>query len=345
MRPPYLRTRALTAATAIAALAPVTSVAKTYTCVLQPGVTQCPAAQGYVSAEPRYGSPNSMPVQNAQVSLDLFDVQPEGADVFTPEGDSDTIGGTFTYGKAGYQKNQRFDGHYQHARRIGEGSRARFLLDVPISVNHVDGYKVIFKFPGGGESSPIPYGGATAVYGTINAGVELPVSQNFLITPRVGYSNLQAGEYFSHDAELVSGSVTARYRLPQVGRGDLILGGMAAYSHTLDTFLSKQPFYMKADYWTLRGGLAYQLPLKARMFGRQSSLRASYVFTRLTGEPFMPYKSIHEAGFSMGVRAREAEQKGRFDQMRVGLLYTHADNRFADKAGYDSLTLTLGYRF
>lgn len=335
---------AMATATALAALLPSPAFAKTYTCTIQPGVTQCPAAQGYVSGEPRYGSPNSMPVQNAQVALDMFDVQPEGADVFTPEGDADTIGVTGTYGKAGFQKNQRLDLHYQHARRIGEGTRARFLLDVPVSINHEDGYNVIFKFPGG-TTPPIPYGGATAVYGTINAGIELPASSNLIVTPRVGYSNLQAGDYFNFDAELLTGSVTARYRLPQVGRGELVFGGMAAYSHTLDTFLSKQPFYTKADYWTLRGGVAYQLPLKARMFGRQASVRASYVFTRLTGEPFMAYKSVHEAGINIGVRTREAEQKNRFEQMRIGLLYTHADNRFADKSGYDSLTLTLGYRF
>ena len=300
-------------------------------------------AQGYASTEPRYGSPNSMPVQNAQVALDMFDVQPEGAAAFTPEGDSDTVGGAFTYGKAGLQKVERYDLHYQHARRIGEGSRARFLLDVPVSIEHANSFTLVDTF----TTPPTTFkiGPGTAVYGTINAGVEFPVTPNFLVTPRIDYSNLQADDYFGKGAEQLGASVTVRYRLAQVGRGDLVFGGMGAYQHNVKTFLAKQAFFSPDHLWTLRGGLAYQLPLKHRMFGRQTSLRMSYVFTYLTGIPFMSYQKIHEVGASIGVRTREAEQKNRFEQIRVGLLYTHTDNQFTSAASYDALSLTLGYRF
>jgi opacity protein-like surface antigen len=298
--------------------------------------TQCPGLQGASALEPRYGGSNSMQFQNAAVALDLNEFEPDGTE---PSGDADTIGGAATYGKAGFQKYERFDLHYQHARRIKEGSRARLLIDVPLSVSHANEFSV--SFFGG---SPFKFGG-TAVYGTLNVGLELPVNPNFLITPRIAYSNLQAGQYFGYDAELVTGSVTTRYKLPQVGRGDLTFGGMAAYSHTIDTFLAKQPGYTSADYWTLRGGLAYQLPLKHRMFGRQSSIRASYVFTYETGQPFMMYKKVHELGLNIGVRTREAEQKNRFEQLRVGVLYTHATNEFTSQAHSDAGTLTLGYRF
>ena len=340
------------AAICAAALLPAAAMAKTYGCSIGgtgptgPTTTgQCGGYEGYGVGEPRYGSPNSMQFQNAAVSLDLFDVQPEGADAFTPEGDSDTIGGAFTYGKAGFQHDERYDLHYQHARRIGEGTRARFLVDVPVSIAHYDQYDVQFKFGNTPVGPPVPFGGHTAVYGTVNVGVEFPVTPNFLVTPRISYSNTQAGSYFAKDAELANGSVTGRYKLPQVGRGDLVFGGMIAYSHTIDTFLAKQPFFDSLDFWTARGGLAYQLPLKRRIFGRQSSLRASYVFTEQFGEKGFAYTQVHEAGVSIGVRTREAEQKNRFEQMRVGLLYTHTKNNFTGAAGYDAVTATFGYRF
>lgn len=332
-----------------AMLAPGSAFAATHDCALTGRITlggqPCGEYQGYSVGEPRYGSPSSLQFQNAAVALDLFDVQPEGADAFTPEGDSDTVGGAFTYGKAGFQRLQRYDLHYQHARRIGEGTRARFLVDVPVSVAHYDQYDVRFTLGGKPFGPTQSFGGHSAVYGTVNVGVEFPVTPNFLVTPRVSYSNSQAGSYFAKDAELANASVTGRYKLPQIGRGDLVLGGMIAYSHTINTFLAKQPFFDSIDFWTARGGLAYQLPLKRRFFGRQSSVRASYVFTEQFGEQGFAYTQIHEAGINIGVRTREAEQKNRFEQMRVGLLYTHTKNNFTSKAGYDAVTATFGYRF
>jgi len=329
--------------TAVAAIAlvPATVFAQTYTCNTN---QECQAIQGTQSLEPRYGGANSMQFQAAAVALDLQEPEPETDTGTKQEGDSDTIGGAFTYGKAGFQKSQRYELRYQHARRFKEGSRARLLIDVPLAISHANQYSVIFNL-GGAPSAPVKRDGGTAVYGTISAGVELPVTPNFLVTPRVAYSNLQAGAFFAFDAELLTTSVTTRYKLPQVGRGDLTFGGMVAYSHQIDTFLSKQPFFQNDDYWTLRGGLAYQLPLKRRMFGRQSSVRASYVFTYLTGVPGQFYKDVHEVGLNIGVRTREAEQKNRFEQMRVGVLYTHARNRFFGQASSDAATLTLGYRF
>lgn len=330
----------------IAALVPGGVMAKTYQCNIN--TTQqnqvCGGYQGYSSAEPRNGSPNSMQFQNASVALDMFDFQPEGADAFTPEGDSDTVGGAFTYDKAGFQRGERLDLHYQHARRIGEGSRARLIVDVPVNISHYDRYDVQFNYFGQ-VGTLLPFGGHTAVYGTVNVGIEVPVTPNLLLTPRVSYSNTQAGSYFANDAELANASLTGRYKLPQVGRGDLVFGGMIAYSHTIDTFLAKQPFFDSSAFWTARGGLAYQLPLKRRIFGRQSSIRASYVFTEQFGDPGFAYSQVHEVGVNIGVRTREAEQKNRFEQMRVGLLYTHTKNNFTSKAGYDAVTATFGYRF
>ena len=309
-----------------------------------PQGTTCGPFLGYAAADPSYGSANSMPMQVATVGLDLSDIQVEGPAIQTPDGDSDTIGLAATLGKAGLQKLERYDMHYQHARRIGRGTRMRFLLDVPISVLHADQFTLTTTYLG--QTYDLgSFGGAGAVWGTLSAGLELPVSRSFTLTPRVNYTNLQADTYFGRGGERLGPSLSARYRLPQVGRGDLVLGAMVGYTHSLKTFLSTQPFYASEDFWTWRGGLAYQLPLKSRVFGRQSSLRASYVFTYMTGQPYMPYKKVHEVAINLGVRTREAETKGRFDQWRIGLIFTHTDNVFTREAGYNAGTLTLGSRF
>lgn len=304
---------------------------------------QTAAVQGYASADPSYGGPNSMQTQIASVGLDLATIAPEGPALYTPEGDSDTVGIAATLGKAGLQQLERYDLHYQHARRIGEGTRARFLLDVPVSLLHADRFTVSSVLAGVPASFSL--GGHSAGWGTVSAGIELPVTRNFQITPRVNYSNLQTDAYFNHGGERLGSSVTARWRLPQVGRGDLVLGAMVGYVHSLKTFLSNQPFYDSQDFWIWRGGIAYQLPLKSRMFGRQASMRASYVFTYNTGQPYMPYKKTHELALNLGIRTREAEQKTRYEQWRVGLIFTHTDNEFTSAAGYNAGTLTLGYRF
>ncbi|MHA0111779.1 hypothetical protein ACXYUI_32535, partial [Klebsiella pneumoniae] len=56
--------------------------------------------------------------------------------------------------------------------------------------------------------------------------------------------------------------------------------------------------------WSLRGGGAYELPLKARVFDRVASLRASYAYTRYLGDDLFA-RDQHEATFSLGVRGRE----------------------------------------
>lgn len=281
---------------------------------------------------PTYGSPNSLQFQTVRTSLDLETVETEGEDRQGPEGDSDTIGGAFTYWGVTGQSGQRYDLHYQHARRVSEGSRARFLVDVPINILHAGPDRL------SGETK-----GATAVLGTVNVGLEAPLQRNWLITPRVSYGATSAGAYFGGDGELATASVTSRAKIGNVGRGDLIIGNMVAYTHTVKVFTGNR-FFAPTINWVFRNGIAYQLPLKTRLFGRQASLRASYVFTTATKDP-LSYKSVHEVGFSIGVRSREAEQKNRFDQLRIGILYTHSKNEFAANFDYDAATLTLGYRF
>ena len=280
-----------------------------------------------------YGSPNSLQFQAVKTALDLQDIQPEGEDRVGPEGDSDTIGGALTYWGVPGQTGERFDGQYQHARRVFKGSRARLVIDVPINILHANGNTTKFGV----------FNGSTAELGSVNVGLEVPVAPNWLITPRVSYGVAGADDYFGGSGELATASLTSRYQIRKIGRGDLVIGNSVAYTHSAMVFTT-QPFFAPTINWVFRNGLAYQLPLKSRMFGRQASLRASYVYTVATKDP-VTYKHEHEVGLSIGVRTREAEQKNGFEQLRVGLLYTHSQFAFVSSSKYDAVTMTLGYRF
>ena len=59
------------------------------------------------------------------------------------------------------------------------------------------------------------------------------------------------------------------------------MGNLVGYTTAIRTGITGQSsadFYKQQNVW-FRNGIAYQLPLKNRMFGRETSLRASYVFT------------------------------------------------------------------
>ncbi|MEK7342968.1 MAG: hypothetical protein AABZ73_03995 [Pseudomonadota bacterium] len=288
---------------------------------------------GIAQASPYYasiGSPNSMQHTAITTALNLNDLDYDD-DPDTPgfdiEGDADTIGGAFTYwGSAGVE-GQRYELRYQKAMRVSEGSRARILIDPVLNVLHVND-------------------GQTTIMGTLSTGVELPVQPNWLITPRVAYSASDNDGYFGASSEVLTLSATSRYKIAQVGRGDLTIGNMVGWSTTTDIGIGKDPgFYFKEDVWSFRNGVAYQLPFKGRMFGgRQGSLRASYTWTKLTGDP-QSYEDVHEAALSVGIRTREAEQKSRAEQLRIGLIYTHGTSSFSHDFDFDAVTLTVGYRF
>lgn len=288
---------------------------------------------GIAQASPYYasiGSPNSLQHTAVSTALNLNDLDYDD-DPDTPgfdmEGDADTIGGAFTYWGGAGVEGQRYELRYQKAMRVSEGSRARVLIDPVLNVLHVNN-------------------GQTTIMGTLSTGVELPVQPNWLITPRVAFGANDNDGYFGASSEVLTLSATSRYKIAQVGRGDLTIGNMVGWSTTTDIGIGKDPgFYFKEDVWTFRNGVAYQLPFKGRMFGgRQGSLRASYTWTKLTGDP-QSYEDVHEAALSVGIRTREAEQKSRAEQLRIGLIYTHGTSSFSHDFDFDAVTLTVGYRF
>lgn len=288
---------------------------------------------GTAFATPFYasiGSPNSLQHVAVTTALNLNDLDyDENLDTpgFDMEGDADTIGGALTYWGSDGVEGQRYELRYQKALRPFEGNRARVLIDPVLNVLHVND-------------------GKTAVLGTLSTGVEIPVQPNWTITPRVAFGASDNDGSFGASSEVLTLSATSRYKIAQVGRGDLTIGNMVGWSTTTNIGIGKDPgVYFKEDVWAFRNGVAYQLPFKGRLFGgRQGSIRASYTWTKLTGDP-QSYEDVHEAAVSVGIRTREAEQRSGSEQLRIGLIYTHGTNRFSHDFDFDAVTLTIGYRF
>lgn len=259
---------------------------------------------------PIEGSPNSIQTQILRGALNLDDVDVEGAARFSPEGDADVIGGAFTYWDGGPLDGERYEARYQKAWRPFEGQRSRALVDVPINAITNEGH--------------------TEWTGALSAGLEMAVSDNWSITPRVAVGVAEDDSWFGGGGEVYIATLGSRYRFPQVGRGDLVMGNLIGVSHSDDD-------YGGTDDIIFRNGLAYQFPLKTQLFGRSASARFSVTHTALEGDPTF-IDSYFEFAASLGVRNREANLRNRFELLRIGVIYTRADD-------YDSGTVTFGYRF
>jgi hypothetical protein len=269
-----------------------------------------PVAANASVYRPVYGNPNSVQHQILQAGMDIQDFEVEGADRFDVEGDADTVGGAVTHWEAMAIEGERYEARYQKAWRPFEGQRARALVDVPVNV--------------------LAFNGDNATSVSLSLGLEVPVTTNWSLTPRVVASKTWSPTSMGGDGDLYGASVTSRFRLAQVGRGDLVIGNMIAYTKASDAF-------SEGENWAFRNGIAYQFPIKTLVFGRQASARVSYTHTQLEGDP-VTYEQTHEVAANFGVRLREVEAKNKFEVLRIGILYTWIDD-------YDATTLTVGYRF
>ena len=276
-----------------------------------------------------YGNPNSVQMQAFQTALGLEEFEPD-----VPMAEVDAIGINGTYWKAGGQDGQRIDAWYRHGSRLSEGSRTRLVIDVPVSIVRANAEGAgIFRLPV-----------RTALLATVSAGVEFHVTPDWTLTPRASYGVVVADKGFGGDRELVTAALSSLYRISNVGRGVVTIGNMVGYSTTTGDFLLDAQQSGQTRNWMFRNGVAYQLPLQGRVFGRAGTLRGSYTYSILTKD-VVPYDEVHQAAISLGVRSREGGQISAFELLRVGLMYTHADHQFLPNAGFDAVTLTFGYRF
>ncbi|MGQ3227913.1 MAG: hypothetical protein ACT6R2_03330 [Blastomonas fulva] len=273
-------------------------------------------------ADPLAGNPGSLQAQLTRSALDLTngdslveqDAQPEGAN--TPN-DPWLIGATYNTGSAGRFDIGRVDARVQRSFRIFEGNRALLKFDLPFNyarINGIDSYSA-----------------------QIGLGLEIPlIERKWSIEPRIGY-----GAVYSENAgslgHILQGSITSRYVIDGIGRGRLIVGNMVGYGQTLDTPGTQANINPDLKNWSLRNGVAYDLPLKARLFSRGSSMRASYAFTQYFGSD-LRNDSFHEATISFGIRGREDSVRATRDLIRINFSTIQA-------RGYSTYSAGIGFRF
>ena len=259
---------------------------------------------------PVVDGPNSLQYTSAKEALDLASIDVEGDARFSDQSDADTVGGALSYFDAPGTDGEKLEGRYERNWRPFEGQRTRGLLNVPVDAI-VDNRT-----------------GQAAVGALASGGLEFQAAPGWSVTPRAAVGAATGDSFLGGDGVLGSLSLGSRYRLPQVGRGDLVIGNMVAV--TADSRSHNEDFM-------LRNGAAYQFPIKQLFFGRQMSARISYVNTYVGGDG-IGIHDYHELAVNFGVRLREQDARNRFELLRFGILYTHADK-------YDAATLTLGYRF
>ena len=271
----------------------------------------------FAPADPLAGNPNSLQASLTRSALDLTNgdsLIEEGANT---SGDPWIIGASYTMGSAGRFDIDRMDARIQRGFRVLEGNRALLKLDLPFNYSRING--------------------ATAYSAQLGLGLEVPViAQRWSLEPRIGY-----GAVYSEDAgsvgHILQGTVTSRYVLDGLGRGRLVIGNMIGYSQTLDPPGTEANINPDLKNWSTRNGVAYELPLKMRVGGRLSSLRASYGFTAYFGDE-LRNNSFHEATLSFGIRGREESVRARRDLIRFNVSTVQAQ-------GYQSYTAGLGFRF
>lgn len=272
--------------------------------------------------DPLAGNPNSLQASLARSSLDftsgdslIEEMGPDGSGA-NSAGDPWIIGATAGFGNAGRFDVTKIDARIARGFRVFEGGRARLKLDLPFSYTRISG--------------------TPAYSAQVGMGLEVPVSPNFSLEPRVAYG-VTGSAQVGQAGHILQGSIAGRYVLYGVGRGRIVLGAMGGYSRTLGTPFTDIDLDPGLKNGVFRGGGAYETPLDLRVGGRLTSLRASYTFTQYTGSDLYN-NNFHEFGLSFGLRPREEQVRALRDVVRFNVATIRA-------SGFEQYTVGLGFRF
>jgi hypothetical protein len=272
--------------------------------------------------DPLAGNPASLQSSLARSSLDftsgdslIEEMGPDGSGA-NSAGDPWIIGATAGFGNAGRFDITKIDARIARGFRVFEGGRARLKFDLPFSYTRING--------------------TPAYTAQVGLGLEVPVSPNFSIEPRVAYGATGSAQ-IGQVGHILQGSIAGRYVLYGVGRGRIVLGAMGGYSQTLGTPFTDVDLDPGLKNGVFRGGGAYETPLNMRVGGRLTSLRASYTFTQYTGNDLYN-NNFHEFGLSLGLRPREEQVRALRDVVRFNVATIRA-------SGFEQYTVGFGFRF
>lgn len=274
--------------------------------------------------DPLAGNPGSVQGSLVRASMDLSSgdsaiEQDAASGGSNTAGDPWIVGANYGWGSSngGRYDIKRIDARVARSFRLGEGGRALLKIDSPVSYSEVNGARAV-----------------TAQFGV---GVEVPViAQRWSLEPRVGYG-ITASDQIGSLGHMLSTTVASRFVVGNVGRGRIVIGNMVGYTQTLGTGFAGYNINPGLKNWAFRNGLAYDLPLKFRGLGRNTSMRASYTFTNYAGDDLY-FNKFHEFGLSLGLRGREESARNARDLIRLNLGLTKAKD-------YSSWSAGLGFRF
>ncbi|CAN5221880.1 hypothetical protein BH11PSE2_BH11PSE2_15670 [soil metagenome] len=263
--------------------------------------------------DPLAGNPDSIQGSLVRRSLDLS--APDVALYRDTLGADEPwlIGLAYNNASSGRFEGDHWTGRAQRSFRLFEGNRGRLKIDLPFNVS--------------------VYNDAIKADLVGSVGYEfVAINDRWTLEPRVSYGGVFSEDLFSA-GQMMSASLSSRYRFDGVGRGHFILGNMVGYTKTLPT-AGVDPDITNTVF---RNGLAYELPMKMQMGGRAMSLRGSYTHTNFAGDDLY-MNAYDEVALSFGVRNRGLDAKNSFEIFRFGLNGTFAGD-------YSAYGLSLGARF
>jgi hypothetical protein len=274
--------------------------------------------------DPLAGNPGSIQGSLVRSSLDMSSsdsaIEQDAASGGTnTPGDPWIVGANYSWGSSngGRYEFKRVDGRVARSFRLGEGGRALLKFDTPFTYSEVNGARAVSI--------------QTAV------AVEVPlIARRWSVEPRLGYG-LTASDQIGSLGHMVSTTLASRFIVGNVGRGRLVIGNMAGYTQTLSTGFTGYNINPGLKNWVFRNGLAYDLPLKFRGMGRNTSVRASYSFTNYAGDDLY-FDKFHEVGLSIGLRGREESARNGRDLIRLNFSLVKASD-------YSSWSAGIGFRF
>ena len=211
---------------------------------------------------------------------------------------------------------------FERGFRVGENSRDRIKISVPVTY---------LKFDDVNQTT-----------GSIRVGYEHQIIDGkWIVEPSVG-----AGYSFS-DGEVLAGQAEAgalwalglasRYKIAPVGKGHIVIGNAVGYSNTFDIQIEGSFQSPKISNTHIRNGIAYQVPVGERIFGRMGTLRTSYTHTLVEGDE-VAVDEYHDISFNYGVGSRESTIRSFAETFRVGFSTTLGKD-------YEAYSITAGFKF
>ena len=269
--------------------------------------------------DPIAGNPQSLEATLARGALDLSsgDSLAERGGGANSSGDPWIVGAVYTGGSAGRFDTKRVDARIARSFRVFEGSRALLKFDLPFNYTRI--------------------GGANSYSAEIGLGLEMPlIERRWSLEPRLGYGIVYSAQQGSV-GHIAQATLASRYVIDGIGRGRLVIGNLVGYGQTLGTPATNYNLNPDIKNWSLRNGLAYELPLKFSAGGRLASLRASYTYTRFLGDTLFS-NDFHEMTLSFGLRGREESVRATRDLIRFNVTAIEARR-------FHSISGGIGFRF